>query len=762
MIRWLASIVALMLAALPSLAQTVTLRSGEHATFTRFVIRLPQGADWRINRSDRSADLTVDIADILFDTSGVFSRIPRKRVSDVRQRNAGAPLTFDLACACTISTFIEDRALLVIDFRDAEDTAASAPRQAALTGMRPVMAESPYRFRFAADDMPAEPLVLPLAAGLVAREISPPNIKPDPGMRLPEASRITSVTALERALVDQISRALGQGLIEQAISPVEPPQSSQPAEKAEKALVQTDTAAGHDMRSNFAVTTTIDRDLNHLAQAIATGESANGCLPSEAVALNEWVEGQGFAADVGYWRARVIGEFDRVDRKAALALARTYLHFGFGAEAKHVLGMLESPTEEIFRLEALADIIDNGTTKLANPFADQLGCDSDAALWALLSLPDRQNESNRDAVVRAVSRLPVSLREHIGAEVARQMAKAGHGEEAASILRAIGRVIETPAPGQLLAAASAADLAGDSDLAARHRDAVAHGNSEHSPAAMIELVENRFAGRDTVPPDLPELAAAMATENRHNDFGPGLRRSQALALALTGRFGESFDALGVIVASDSLADAQRTREDLLQLLGERASDIEFLQYGLFHSEGHEADLSDELGDTLARRFIDLGFSRPAIRLLAGSQNNPATLERRRLRAKAALGQNLPHEALIAVMGMDDPESDRLRAEAMILRQDYAQAAPVLVSAGPSETAARSLWLAGQRVTGGTVSDDSFYDRLAAITETLERGDAGPSDMPPLARAQALIDASSTARQEIDALLGSIPVERSGQ
>ncbi|MCI5100786.1 tetratricopeptide repeat protein [Phaeobacter italicus] len=110
-------------------AQTVVTRSGEHDSFSRLVMRLPDGVAWSLNQSGQSASLSVDAPAIVFDTSSVFNLIPRTRLQAVTQAGPGQPLQLQLGCECEISTFIEDDGFLVVDIRDGE---GGAPRQ--LTG----------------------------------------------------------------------------------------------------------------------------------------------------------------------------------------------------------------------------------------------------------------------------------------------------------------------------------------------------------------------------------------------------------------------------------------------------------------------------------------------------------------------------------------------------------------------------------------------------------------------------------------------------
>ena len=131
--------------------------------------------------------------------------------------------------------------------------------------------------------------------------------------------------------------------------------------------------------------------------------------------------------------------------------------------------------------------------------------------------------------------------------------------------------------------------------------------------------------------------------------------------------------------------------------------------------------------------------------------------RRLLRAEAALGENLPHEALVALLGIEGAEAARLRASAMLMQQDHARAAPLLLEAEQSDAAGRSFWLAGQ--PGAVpVETGERYARAAELTGALARDDTARGAPTPLARARALIADSNAARSGIEELLSDLPVD----
>ena len=131
MIRWALALLAL---ALPAAAQDqVRVRSGDHASFSRFVLEVPWSASQTVLREGRRVRLKLpDVAGNV-PTDTVFRRIPRRRIADVDFDANGRVLRLRLACGCEVDVFGLDDRLLVIDVRDPGSRSAQ-PRNASVVG----------------------------------------------------------------------------------------------------------------------------------------------------------------------------------------------------------------------------------------------------------------------------------------------------------------------------------------------------------------------------------------------------------------------------------------------------------------------------------------------------------------------------------------------------------------------------------------------------------------------------------------------------
>ena len=138
MIRNLALSVLLTLWAGTALAQVVEVRAGEHDSFTRLVFRLPDRLAYTLSQGERRAELGFARSGLVFDTSVVFQRVPRSRLTAIRVTPEDDTVRLSLACDCGIEAFWYGQSALVLDIKDPEPPIAEQePLDAVTPDVRP-------------------------------------------------------------------------------------------------------------------------------------------------------------------------------------------------------------------------------------------------------------------------------------------------------------------------------------------------------------------------------------------------------------------------------------------------------------------------------------------------------------------------------------------------------------------------------------------------------------------------------------------------
>ena len=277
-----------------------------------------------------------------------------------------------------------------------------------------------------------------------------------------------------------------------------------------------------------------------------------------------------------------------------------------------------------------------------------------------------------------------------------------------------------------------------------------------APDALIELVRSKFEQRAALPEGTVDLIASYGNEYRGSELGVRLQQAKAVALSLAGDFDAAFETLG---AAEIGTEGFKAANRVLHLLSEQSDDIEFLKHAIQVSDDNDRELPEQLGNKVARRFLGLGFPVHAVRMLSGEGPDGPSRDRRILRSEAALAQQLPREAFASVLGMEGDDADRLRARALEQMRDHERAAELLTEADKQAEAARNFWLTGNWQSVSENSDQR-YGKLAGLAKKISaEGVAG--DMPPLARARALIGGSASMRSDVAAMLKAAPLNRAG-
>lgn len=107
-----------------AIAETVVLRSGEHADFSRIVVQFSSSVNWSFGRSDNGYELRTDALGTEFDTSEIFDLIPRTRISEVSSPGPGR-LVLAVSCDCSGDVFEIRSGRLVLDIKDGAPDSSS-------------------------------------------------------------------------------------------------------------------------------------------------------------------------------------------------------------------------------------------------------------------------------------------------------------------------------------------------------------------------------------------------------------------------------------------------------------------------------------------------------------------------------------------------------------------------------------------------------------------------------------------------------------
>ncbi|SEL54720.1 hypothetical protein SAMN05443999_10650 [Roseovarius azorensis] len=747
------------------IAQTVQIRSGDHEGFTRLVMTLPARIEWQTETREGGASLVFARPGLVFDTSRVFDRITRARLADIVAPTGQSRLDLSFACDCGLLTFWHDRSMLVVDISASADL--SIAEVAAILQPRPQ-----------APDMPgpgfgSEPLsrAAVLLSDRLDQTLQPDRDRFAATPRRSDPFRANALPAFDladmrAALVRELDRAVTQGLLSSARplhaladtphGPLHPGPMTAAQDDATASTGQSNTPVARG-RPNIRVQTGLDSDLKARAAALLGQSDHHACLPVAWVNVPAWGSQAPFYQQAGPLNRRLFGEFDHVMQDTAFQLARLYIYFGLGLEARQVLSLIDRHDREMSLLTDLAMILDTGEAPDGSILFGQVGCDAPVALWSLLAhdpLPEDLTFDHK-AVQRGFAALPDHLRQQLGPVLARKLNAAGHMQTADGILRMIDRSTDESRPETALAEAELAQSKGLTGTAEAGLEAVIDSNASPSAEALLQLIEQRLAEDKPISFDHAQLAGAYAHEYRSTAFGQRMARAYVSALAASGAFGQAFSEFDRMRPDLTAQDQSGLQNILVGYLTAGANDLDFLRYTLANRGGAPQTLAPDLALAVSQRLLEAGFTRAAETYVSAPEPGPDGHAQRLLRANIALAQNRPRQAEVELLNVEGADVDALRARARDLAGEHGTAIDYFMASDQPDKAADSAWLAGDW-TRLRDAEDPVMQEMADLLH--------PRDDPPyppeggvLARNRTLLEQSAQTRKTLGRLLEAKPV-----
>ncbi|MGD9917151.1 MAG: hypothetical protein AB7U46_03975 [Paenirhodobacter sp.] len=729
--------------AAPATAQQISVKSGEHADFSRLVFMFPRGTAWNLEPVDGGLRLTTPGKSFRYDVSQVFRLIPRDRVNAITPDFADSAVMIATPPNVRPQTFQLQNGALVLDLRDGTgETAAMATAPPA--AYRPPRQEDHldlyWRGIAPPSGMDSEPQV--------------PTEQPDILLFAPKA-RDPRVEQAETELLAQLGRAASQGLITMQIPPKAAEQSA--AETfAEDAALPTEK---NGLAPHIALhsETVVDRDTAAQWPGTELSNSGTVCLPDADFDLKAWLDETPAGEQISAARRDLVGEFDRPRRDAIRRLGRIYVALGFGAESRalyHSFGI--SPDTDPGTM-LIADLLDEKPVSSQNPILTMTNCDGKVALWSLLAhtAPPARTDVNFGAVMRGFGALPIHMRERFGPDLIERLIGMGATDLARTARASLSR-----APGdhgEALDMMNAdIDLSEGKTRDAEHRlEKVSQTDTVHAPEALIKYAETRLSGGLPLDQGTIDNIGAIAHELDGTETGWRLIRTQILGLASIGSYPAAFAQLDKWPGETEPELRQKTLRDLYDLLAKVPDDTLFLtSYFARLTEAQASQLPDTLQLTLADRLSKLGFAKPANDILSAQVK--ATTAGKLSLARAALADNDAAAALVYLDGIDSQEAAHLRGQALGMLGEHFDAMGAFEHSGDQNAALAEAWRSGDWTTVASKGTESqrklleLYELDAATAAPLPSGTSEEDGL--LRRSTDLLAQSAAERNALEQLL----------
>ena len=780
--RWLA---ALLVFSGPLSAETISVQTGEHADFSRVVLAPARATDWSLTPTEQGYRLQFVRKDITFDTRRAFDLIPRDRIERIVAAQDAGALDFSLKEGISARSFETGDGVVVIDFsaaprekqnaRDEETVDSQSPEEpitrSPLTSLSAAEEISTQFFwrgiapQLAAQKRATQPAVQP-----VAQPVAPGSTPSHETAQTSDASLPSNrVSEAEQHLIRELSRAAAQGLVRVDSQPKPEVASHEPA-NPESSVAHggsaKDSASAEDTATQMAqldplayqMTTAIDREMPHDAVSRSYTATGKTCLKDSDFDFAKWASDTPAGEQISDARRALVGEFDRADPQAVVALAKLYLALSFGAEAETVLNAFGQAVPERETLIYLARVMDDRAVDPESPLLAMLDCDSAVALWALLGSQgaDPNREMNLAAIQRAFGALPHALRLAVADRLIERLISNG-AAGAAKIVRRIAARVEPEAASPQISDARL-DLAhGATQRAETELKAIVADDGADAVEALLLLVDTQFENGILTDAKTVENVAALAFEHRFAPDGGRLARAHVLAATAAGQFDRAVAALRRWPEDDH-ASRDRVAAQVYGAVTRNAEAVEFLRLSLDHPDLWQSARGDDtLWLTAAERFLSLGFPAQVPAMLGPDYpvSNRASL----VLAQAYVGLGDGAKALSALSGVSDEKTGEIRAQALSLLVQPVASAEAYVTSGDTQAASREAWKAGAWGMASEFGTDAQKEAISSLSliPSSSTGGADLAETPPagpLARSQGLIDESARMRAALQALIKS--------
>lgn len=706
-------------AANSAFGQSVTVQTGEHATFTRLALQFPAPVPWSTSETEAGYEVLFKSSNLSLDLSNSFRLIPRDRVEDLSWDTENRVLRIASTCQCHLRAFELPGNVLVLDVRSGPDP--DAPVAAA----RPSEADTQTAMPMTPPAGPALPLLLSSEQILTARFENRPGSDDAP------SSDPTSRQGLsEESLLASISAAASEGLL--SLNAQDGPDVS--------GATGGEATGGRSALLDHVNSRSASTQPQTASEAAESARLAN-CPAAAEVQISKW--GSGSAQQILAQGPNTI--FDsrgRLDTAQVISHAKSLLYLGFGAEARMHLSLLDRRSAETDMLREMSFLVD-GQHERASPRLDaMLGCTGDAQLWGILAAEKKppNTELDTDALYSSFLSLPSHLQKLLAAHMVRKLRDFGETDAAATLLAAIDRMPGTASAD--LRMLEGLDAIADGDVSGGEvaLGEVIFEQSDTSPQALLHLIQAREARGTTVPEDILVLAEGIAQELGKSPMAIALTAASAMAHASDGRFENAFAHLQDLSEADQ-AIRDDLQSDLTVKLAATAPDSVFLILSFKHGlTVPQPAMPPAAALAMANRLLSLGFVEEARRLAA---DLPRSAESVRLRAEIALARGAAQDAVDLLADANDTAAHALRASALRTLNAQPEAVELFNSLGAREAAQATAWESGE---------DPLISKFGSDDErTLIETIAGTDGAPALDE-RALIARTDVTQSNLEDLL----------
>ena len=737
---WIAGALVLMAQSLS--ANEIEIRAGAHDGFTRLVFHASTSIDRFIVPVRNGLRFVFPEHSGGFDTSSTFKRITRQNVVSVVAREN--EVYIGLSCECKYKTFPAGANMVVLDILDQDPASdimisSSAPSGSLSTAKWAQMSifDQKGEELFNTDKITLS-VTHHLGAHSVLSDVAADEFMWEEG----------GISFLQERMIQEIglaaySKGFAAGNEELlSIGNVKSPfKNGSTLDES----VSLPNVRFINSRAENSITHRGHGDLPVVVPAPRKREPPREDYCRKVVNLDttKWVSSTDFSREIADKRKALYSNVDHMESGAVLSLAKAYLYFGFGLEAREVLELDARTSDAQDILSAVSEIIQNGYSQKAEILEKYATCTNNFAFWSYLA--DQESDlldgGKVDQVMRAFDELPAYLKMIVWPYLGRKLLDDGLDIAAAKAGRSLERADTPLDSGAKIVMADLALAQGNPSAAQEKLIEVVSSNSTESVMALYRIVNSGSeAGLGDIE-DLRSLMLSYSRELRDDSESADLRKEQVFALANVGLFEESFGALLSLKGHLSDREFSELRDSVIGVFIDTADDAQFLLLALSYEMLLMENLSPDASIAVANRLMNIGFPELAETILNANIEGKEVVEADLLKARISLALSKPHAALAHMADLSSGEAATMRMRANLSLGKYEEALSIYRSEIKQEDA--------EVDEGIPALLDSFLDTLRFSADLAPEDD---DTVGILEQSRQLVTASERSRDSFETLL----------
>lgn len=730
------------------LAEPAVIRSGEHGSFTRLVINSKNLGPWRLVGSKETYRIQFSSFNQGFDIDSIFSRIDRERVRKVTVQESEIEL--ELACSCLVDVSSGGADLVIIDVSDNPSTPVTLPNQTT-TNLKPSTLILPFSFernahidRYFSEDI-SQPFNF---LNVENKKNSTSNLLPSVERKPNDTEVIPITSALQETLIDNLQSQLQGGFGTASTRGI----LSANVELSEEQAIGpfSEYQNNTDFSSNFLIRGNMNKSAFSQNDR-AEEHSSEDCKPNSRMQISEWSDGRSFDQQLGDANLNLYTTLGKINPQGAAKLARIYLHFGFGVEAKQI--MYSEPTlRQIFpELILIANILEYGSVEFSAFFEKRSACNGPLLFWSTFSKTKENSDllEQKEEILLQLSTLPIHLRRILAPTISARFLKAGSSALAMSALQTLKRTEYTLNDDAELEEAIIL-RANDYPKKALEKVSNIQTNSYIAAEALVQEIGLKLAAGLETDDKTFELINGYATEFEDTPVEIELQKVAILAMSQAGQFTQAFEKsekIGLAAQSEVLTLVYK---DLVS----SASDTTFSEQVFKAIDRKFLGQDSYLNLQFSQRLFELGFYNEAEKYLLSANQRIPVEQYQLLNAKIAIALDRPVAAEAFLTNLTSQDASELRAQIKSIEGNYKEAAEIYRNTNNSSMERRNAWLSKDW-------DEMFFDDestigvLSKMAQTDVTVTSNPIGM--LDRVGKLIEESHSSRKVLADAITKPPV-----